>query len=78
MKVAVLLLVLAALSLRTYALGAEEVYPVDILLNTTSDWTDVTFFGGTSSLRRRIQGCIRLTCRSSWQRDVSLVLAGRP
>ena len=46
MKAAVLLIVLAALSLYSYALSAEEIYPVDILLNTTSDWTDVTFSGG--------------------------------
>ena len=47
MKVAAVLLALAIISLCAYALGAEEIYPVDILLNTTSDWTDVAFSGGT-------------------------------
>jgi len=47
MRLAVLLLVMVVISLCTYVLGAEEVYPVDIVLNTTSDWTDVTFAGGT-------------------------------
>ncbi len=51
MKAAVLLIVLAAVALCAYALSVEEIYPVDILLNTTSDWTDVTFSGGIVLVR---------------------------
>lgn len=47
MRTITLLLTVIALLLCSYVLGADEVYPVDILLNTTSDWTDVTFAGGS-------------------------------
>ena len=44
---AISLLVIVIVSLGFCTLAADEIYPVEILVSTTSDWTDVILSGGT-------------------------------